>query len=583
MENPSRRSSDKSSRAVSRFAPDTRTAVRYAEDIAAGRVEACHYVVLAAERFLTDLEDALAGTSDWAFRPDLAARVATFCRQMPNIKGPKSGEALALMPWQLLATASVFGFVERDTAKTDRPVRRFRQMVIFCPRGQGKTSWLAPVGLYTTFCDGEGGAEGYAAAVTKDQARILFDCARAMTRQSLDFRVECGIGVSANTLHQESTSSKFAAISSDSKSLDGLNIHFAACDELASHRTSAVYNLLLTAMGKRTQPLLASISTATANTTGIGREVWNYLVRVLQREIIDDRMFGLIYTIDDGDDAWDENTWKKCNPSWGVAVQPDAFRAIARQARQNTSQESAFRTRHLNTWVGADAQLFSTRAWRECSRPGLTVADCDGWDCDIGMDLSTKVDLAAVMRVFSKVTGGKLHYRIFSQLYIPEAAVLEERYAAYPGWARDGYLTLTEGNEIDFSRIEADILDMCREHPVRSVAFDPWNATMLAQRLTAQGLALVEFRGNTASFTEPTKEIDAAMLSSRIEHDSNPAVEWCVGNVVGHYDARGNVYPRKEKPERKIDAAIGAIMAVGRAMVLSEPSVYEDRGILFLD
>ena len=84
---------------------------------------------------------------------------------MSNIKGPVAGRPLRLMPWQRLVFANLLGFVERGTT-----TRRFRQAVIFVPRGDGKTSIAAPLARYLSFLDGEGGAEGQAAVVTRDQA-----------------------------------------------------------------------------------------------------------------------------------------------------------------------------------------------------------------------------------------------------------------------------------------------------------------------------------------------------------------------------------------------------------------------------
>jgi phage terminase large subunit-like protein len=201
----------------------------------------------------------------------------SFCEQMPNVKGPLAGQAIRLMPWQAFMVANVFGFVERGTQ-----TRRFRQAVIYVPRGNGKASISAPLALYTTFGEGEGGAEGYAAAVTRDQARILFDTAREMVRRSGDLRKFFGVETQTNTIYQTRTASKFVPISSDAKGLDGLNVQIAVCDEIGSHRTSEVYDVLLTAMGKRKHPLLISISTATGNNTGIGKQLWDYAVRVLE-------------------------------------------------------------------------------------------------------------------------------------------------------------------------------------------------------------------------------------------------------------------------------------------------------------
>jgi phage terminase large subunit-like protein len=124
---------------------------------------------------------------------------------------------------------------------------------------------------------------------------------------------------------------------------------------------------------------------------------------------------------------------------------------------------------------------------------------------------------------------------------------------------------VTPGNETDMAAIEADIREMARRFDVRSVAFDPWGATQMRQALAADGLPVIDFHMRTSNLSEPTKELAAAMASGRLKHDGNPVLEWCIGNVVGHYDARANVFPRKSRPEQKIDAAMALIMAIGRA------------------
>ena len=103
----------------------------------------------------------------------------------------------------------------------------------------------------------------YTAAVSRDQARIVFDLAQAMARRTPGFRSTFGVEVREHSIHQPSTMSSLRPISSDAKSLDGLNVFFAVLDELASHRSKAVYDVLITACAKRSQPLLVSISTTT--------------------------------------------------------------------------------------------------------------------------------------------------------------------------------------------------------------------------------------------------------------------------------------------------------------------------------
>jgi phage terminase large subunit-like protein len=548
-----------------------RDAVKYAQACVGKRQAVSHHAQLACKRFLDDLETG----GYWEFREDLAEKAMIFASMLPNIKGPDAGRDIELMDWQRFVFANVFGFVERGTT-----TRRFRQAAIFVPKGNGKTTIAAPVALYVTFGEGEGGAEGYAAAVTRDQARILFDTAQHMSRRSEGMRRELGIAVQVNAIYQQATASRFIPISSDAKALDGLNVAIAVCDEIGSHRTSEVYDALITAMGKRRQPLLLAISTATGNNAGIGKTLWDYGLRILSKSQEDDRFFAAIYSIDDEDDPWDEATWVKANPGWGRSVQPDAIRAIMRQARNNPAQEAAARTRHLNVWIGADEALFSMRSWIACGDRSLQLDDFMGRRCHMALDLASKTDLASVAIVFPEYRDSELTYSVFTRNYTNEGAVMEARNASYPGWAADGELIITPGDETDYATIEADILDLCRRFRVESLGYDPWGSTQMAQRLQGERVNCVEFRATTANFSEATKELDAAMRSGRVRHDGNGVLTWCIGNVVGHYDARSNVYPRKARPENKIDAATATIMAIARCMTEPGPSVYQTRGLL---
>src|SRR5215204_1199699 len=208
-------------------APGVAEAIGYAEAVVAGTVPAGRLARLACGRFLRDKAAADSGTGLWGFAPDLVEAALLFAGQRPNIKGPEAGRPLRLLPWQRFVFANLFGFVERGTS-----TRRFRQAVIYVPRGNGKTTLAAPIGLYLSFVEGEGGAEGYAAAVTRDQARILFDAAQNMVRRSPEFRAAFGVSVGANAIYQERTASRFAPVSSDAKALDGLNVQVAVCDEI---------------------------------------------------------------------------------------------------------------------------------------------------------------------------------------------------------------------------------------------------------------------------------------------------------------------------------------------------------------
>lgn len=548
---------------------------RYAERVVTFEEPAGEYVILACRRFFNDIE-----AGKWQFEPARAERAIKFAALLPNIKGPLAGKPMQLLDWQAFIWLNIFAFVD------DEGNRRFRQGVVYVPRGNGKTTVAAPLALYMNFIEGEGGAEGYAAAVTRDQARILFDTANAMVQRTPQITRRFGVKSAANAIFQHRTSSTFKPISSDAKALDGLNVHVAVCDEIGSHKTSEVYDVLLTALGKRSQPFLLSISTATGNIAGVGRQLWTYVARVLQGSIEDDRIFGILYAADADDDPWSEATWRKANPSWGVAVQPDAIAAIAKQAQESPAREAAFMTRHLNIWSGADDALFSLSSWNALANPDLNLDDFEGRICYAGLDLSTKIDLAAMNLIFPPRENVEEPWVTFSVNFLPQAAVTSGATPHYVEWEAQGHLHVTAGDVTDFDTIESVIRDCSKRFQLRGVAYDPWAATQLAQRMIGEGINMVEFRATTANFSEATKELDGFIRSRTLSHNGDPVLGWNIGNVVGKYDARGNVFPKKERPENKIDCAIALIMSLATALfeVRDNPSLFkrESRGLHIL-
>jgi phage terminase large subunit-like protein len=545
--------------------------IGYAEDVVAGKIPAPRYVKLACKRFVRDLALAESGRGSWDFDKERALGPILCCEGLPNIKGPFAGHDIVLMPWQRWCTINLFGFVERKTR-----LRRFRQASIWVPRGNGKSSWVAPLGLYCGFAEGEGGAEIYAAAVTRDQAKIVWSTAWEMVRRAPDFRNHLGVSTSTNSIYQDRSASKFVPISSDSKGLEGLNVHFASLDEIASHRTGRVYDVILTGLGKRLQPLLVSISTATSNTTGVGKQIWDYTEKVLDDIIEDERFFGVIYAAEASDDPWSEATLKKVNPGWGITVVAEQVRMIARQARNNPAQEAIYKTRHLNLWVSSDAALFNMDAWKQRASDELRLEDFAGKPCMVGLDIANKIDLTALVFLFpvEDEDSGLMHYVLFSKFWIPAARL--ETNTFYAAWVEAGWLTSTPGETIDYTVIETAILDACGRHEVQGLPFDPWSATQLAARMLDQQVPMIEYPMNVGTMSEPTKHFDACIRNGRLHHDGNPVMTWCVSNVVGHYDAKDNVYPRKALPENKIDGAIASIMALGHQMLGEErlPTIY---------
>lgn len=535
------------------------TARQYAEGVVAGIIPACKYVQQACQRQIDDLASPPAG---YQFDEAKAARVCQFVELVPHIKGPLAsrGETMKLEPWQVFILSTVFGWVD---GKGDR---RFRRVYVEVPRGNGKSSLSSPIGLYMLALDGEAGAEVYSAATTRDQARIVFRDAQAMARKMPGFCNRFGISIPAQAITQLSSHSTFKALSADGHTLDGLNIHLAVIDELHAHKTRDVYDVLETGLGKRPQSLLWVITTAGANKYGICYEVRDYVLKVLDGSVSDraaETTFGIVYTVDEGDDPFAEDTLRKANPNWGVSVDPTVVMQTAGKAQQVATARANYLTKHLNIWVDANEALFDTEHWRACEDSALDEAEFEEDDSVIALDLASKIDIAAKLNVYKRQIDGVSHFYVFPTFWLPRAAIEEDRHPMYRGWEMQGDIMATAGETIDFAVIEDEIRLEVPGRNIRAVVADPWQAQHMLSNLQRDNFPAEEFRQTVANMSEATKTLDALMRERRIHHPGNAVMNWMIGNVVGHFDAKDNVYPRKELPMNKIDGAVALIMALG--------------------
>ncbi len=552
----------------------------YAEGVVAGKVPACRWVKQACQRQLDDLARFKGKSSPYRFNPKLTDRtgkhfypadnLCAFIERLPHVKGPLAGEPIRLEPWQVFILTTVFGWVKPNGR------RRFRRSYIEVPRGNAKSTLSSAVALYMLTADGEGGAEVYSLATTRDQARIVFGDAQTMARRSQGFRSRFNVTVGAHNMHVLATGSKFEALSAEGSTLDGLNIHFGCVDELHAHKTRTVYDVVETGTGKRDNSLLWVITTAGSNRSGICYEIRTFVTRLLDRVFEDDSQFGIIYGIDDGTEVdWTtEPALIMANPNWNISVRPEVLLPLQAKAMQMPSAVNNFKTKHLNEWVNADTAWMDMRSWDACADATLDLENFTGQQCWIGLDLASKTDIAALMLIFQHphIAGG---FAVFGRYYLPEDTVNSSANSQYSGWMRAGRLTVTPGNVIDFGWIEADLIDFSSRFEIQSVAFDPFQATQLSTRMIAEGLPMLEVRPTVLNFSEPMKTLEALVLQKKLVHDNDPVLGWMASNVVAHLDAKDNIYPRKERPENKIDGIVALIMAISRAITVDDAVVLD--------
>ena len=552
-------------------------ATGYARDVAEGRIPACELHRLACQRHLNDIARATVGTWPYVWNPELAdrndkayypaERICTFAELMPHIKGEWAGRSnprIKLEPVQVFILASIFGWINRETGK-----RRFRFADIFVPRKNGKSTLAAVIGLYMLALDDEFGAEVYSGATSQDQAFEVFRPALLMTRLSDRFRERFGVTPNASNISIRATNSKFEPVIG--KPGDGASPSCALVDEYHEHKTSDLYDTMRTGMGARAQPLLVVITTAGDNISGPCYQHQLELQQILQGLIVDERRFGIIFTIDNEDDWHTEAALRMANPMLGISVNEESLRADQAEAIRDPRKQAVFKTKHLNIWVGASSPWLNLHNLKACGDTSLKLDAFKGEPCSAGLDLASKTDIASVVFEFAREIDGLKHYYAVSRNYVPEAAVKLPENEHYRNWAAMGYLIVTPGNMIDLEQIQEDILTSAETVVISGVAKDPWGGQQMGPNLQAEGLEVIDIPQKTLYLSEPMKELQGLVDSTppRFHHDGNPCYLWQLGNVEVKPDRNENIFPRKARASNKIDAAVAVIVAHSRSMVIA--------------
>jgi phage terminase large subunit-like protein len=550
-------------------------ATRYARAVVAGEIIACKWHRLACERHLKDLErigtpgfsyvwnPELTDTTGRTFRP--AERICAFAELMPHIKGDWAarGQLIEIEDWQIFILAVGFGWVHAETGK-----RRFRVIDLIVPRKNAKSTLAAVIGNYMLAVDGEFGAEVYSGATSQDQAMEVFRPALLMARSTPRFLQRYGVSANASNLAVVEKNAKFEPVIG--KPGDGASPSCAIVDEYHEHKTPELYETMQTGMGARSQPLMLVITTAGADISGPCFLHQKELEKILEGTIENDQRFGIIFTIDEGDDWTSEDVLRKANPNYGISVDAEFLKLQQRDAQADPRKQNVFKTKHLNVWVAAASPWLNLYNLQRCGDPTLCVEDFRGEDCVAGLDLASKQDIATRVYIFRREIDAEEHYYAISRNYVPQAAVDKSENAHYQGWVNSGHLIATQGNMIDLSQIEEEIFTDAETIVIREVAKDPWGGQQLGANLAAQGFEVVDIPQQVRYLSEPMKMIQALVDAGRFHHDGNPCYVWQLSNVEVMPDRNENIFPRKLRAGNKIDAAVATIVAMNRALVDGE-------------
>lgn len=520
------------------------------------------------------------------FDPARVDRVLTSFSKLRHTQGKWAGRALRPDPWQVgYVLAPVFGWVHRND--DGEWVRVIRRAYIEVPRKNGKTTTAGGVATYLVAADGEPGAQVYAVASGRDQARFCFDPIRAIAQRSPALRPY--VKVLASRIVHEPSGSYFAVVSRVADLLHGANVHGAIIDELHVHKSPDLVEAVETGVGSRTQPLIVIITTADdGRRTTIYARRREYVEQLARRALTDHSVYGVVWCADPTDDPFAEKTWRKANPGYGVSPSREYLRQAAHEAKASPADLAKFLRLHLGLRTKQETRYLDMAAW-DANASLVDETKLAGRRAFGGLDLASTSDLTALAWVFPNEDGT---YDALWRLWTPEenVAALDKRTAGLATtWVRQGHLITTPGNVADYGFIRAQIGRDLDQFSVVEVGYDPWNATQLVNDLTSDGAPMVTVRQGYGTLSAPTKELQRLVLEGTPErpvlrHGGNPAVRWQVDNLAVAMDAAGNVKPDKGNSGDKIDAVAAVVMALSRAIAAIGPgrSKYENDDLLIV-
>jgi len=600
----------------------------YAKAVVAGKIVAGPHVRNTCRRHLADLKDGPKRGLRW----DLAAaqRAMGFFPDVLRLNGGQfEGLPFNLDPSQAFRAGALFGWKRADGT------RRFRRFYDEEGKGNGKSPFLAGIGLYCMLADNEPRAEIYAAGSKKDQAMVLFRDAVAMVDQSpaLAARLKKSGGTPVWNLADFKTGSFFRPISSDDGQ-SGPRPSCALCDEVHEHRNSTTIELLERGFKSRRQPLLVMATNSGSDRNSVCWQEHQHAVRVAAGtmtpgedfafvgEVVDDEAFSYVCALDKDDDPLeDPSCWVKANPLLGVTVKHDYLAGVVRQAKSIPGKLNGILRLHFCMWTDAE-ESWMGRAALESVLSDFDPREHLGKKIFTSADLSGAQDLSALG--FCVETGSVEvkrgeetvqlpTYDAWIEAWTPKDTLIERSLrdqAPYEVWVKGGWLNAVSGRNIRLDFIAARLAEVNAEYQIELLAYDRYAYRKLEQELDALGLTLPQVehpQGGVRRAKATPEQIEAARLAG----EEPPQGLWMPGSVLAletlilerrirlrrspvlisaamsaalERDPFDNRWFSKRRAVNRIDALVAITMAVGAATSAptASKSAYEEHGLLVI-
>jgi phage terminase large subunit-like protein len=548
------------------------------------------------------------GGGDYWFDAEAAeAAVRFFPENLFLTTGEWAGRPFDLAKFQAeTIIRPMFGWKRADGT------RRFRRVIVWIPRKNGKTELAAGIAVALLVGDEEPGAQVFSIATDKNQASICFDKAVQMLGYSAPLQPH--LHAFKNAMYCPAINGSFRPLSGIPKGKHGLNMSGLVGDELHEWADDRLYQFVHQSSASRRQPLEFLISTA-GEMKGFGYEVWKECQGIIDGSIVDLETLVIVFAADPDQDKADpdywkrESTWAAANPNYPMSPKKEYLEAECRKAQRLPRLENDFKRYHLNLWVEQATRWLPMDLWKDCGAPPAQRPELrarheailngtwqpptngpaiiverrnDRWKAFrerfkgrrayAGGDLSSTKDLSCVSWVFPP-EGDEEVTTVIPRFYVPRQT-LKDRVKSdkvpYDLWEREGALQTTPGNAIDYDWIKADILKDAAHFDLRTISFDRFLSLQIAIQLNEEGLDAQQMGQGFVSMSAPSKELETLILDLKLDHGGHPVLTWCARNAAIDTDPAGNIKPSKKGSTERIDgvvATVNALWAMSQAPV----------------
>ena len=527
----------------------------YFGKIVDGKIVACDKMRRIAEVLL----ERYLSPDEFHFDGDIAKRHTKFIETFCKLPSGNVGQPLKLELFQKARLQALFGFVD------DNDLRQYNECLIIEGRKNGKTTETAAVEIDMLIDDKEGSPQIYNIATMLDQAKLGFNAAVKMVRQSP--MLSANVKKRASDLYFDGNFGFIKALASNSNSLDGLDVHCGVIDELSAIKNRDIYDLIKQAMGARRQPLLFCITTNGYVREGIFDAQYKYASDVLNGTIKNPRFLPFIYELDSPDEWVDENCWVKANPGIDTIKSRKYLREMVQKAKDDPSFKPTVMVKDFNvpqsgssTWLPFESVVNEATFGMDQVSKSYAIGGCD---------LSSVYDLTCATLIIRKPQDETVY--VLQKYFIPQRKLDEglgsdTKQVPYKLWAEQGWLEVNEGAQVDYSAVTKWFVEMVEKYDIRPlwICYDRALSGYWVPEMEEYGFEMEKTAQGPFTWSQPMKELGCALQEHKVNYNNNPILRWCLANTgvkALNKDGIETIQPVKLQHDRRIDGMVSLLNA----------------------